>query len=353
MNIPVITICIAIYNRLAPFKYTFERLLNQLNEIEDNFYEVVVSVNPDESGDLIVPDYATMMAKQNNFRLFINEKNIGGEANIINAVKNAKGKYVWIIGDDDLVLCGTLNKIREIVINHPDLTWLFMNTARVNGKIEDENAKLLQPKVTTIESGYYSDGINCMINTHKLVDASLLFSSSNIYLRDSMMRIWEKQDDKSDCNQLASAFDSASRGAAFLIDESCVLAGGVTTWSDRKDYFLGFHYNKDILCAIGNGLSKKQAVDLIAYRMRHDAIRSWFVIFKMMLKRNKMGLEAYKSLLELIPLETSLITLFFPVVALYLYIRHHKRNCDRLLKNRLYLNDPSGKIEIKNRIRLN
>lgn len=344
----LLTICLAIYKRVAPFRYTFEALLKQIEGLDS--VEIVVSVNPSEDGNHDLIDYVTEKHRHFDFKLFINEKNIGGEANINNAVKNASGKFVWIIGDDDLVLPSSVNRVLGILNTYPDVTWIFMNTARVSGKIEEESRNLIVPKVADLQEGYYANGIECALKTHKLVDAAMLFSSSNVYLRESMLVINASQEDADDCNQLASAFNSASRGAAFLIDTPCILAGGARTWTDREDFFLGMHYNRDILYAVNYGIDIKQAKDLIAYRMRHDALRSWFSIFKMIFHRNKLGFVAYKELFRLIPIETVLCTVFSPFIAAYLLCRHKIRNKKRMRICKEYLHNPHAIKEIKDRI---
>ena len=347
---PLISICIAIYNRLAPFQFTFERLLRQVEESGSDLVEIVVSINPPEDGNTEVIEYAKQKCQQKPIKLLINEINIGGEANILNAVNNASGKYIWIIGDDDLLLPGTVSKVINILKAHDNTKWIFLNTARVRGNIECVNKDLITPKIANLCEGYYENGIETVLKIHKQIDAALLFSTSNIFLRESMQRIQQQQMDKNDCNQLASIIESASQGGAYIIDEPCILAGGVTTWSNRQDYFLGVHYNRDILCAVGNGLSRKKAVSLISYRMRHGAIRSWFVIYRMILRGNPLGLTAIKELYKVIPVETTFNLMFAPFIALYLLFRHKIRNYKRLKECKVYKNSICANPEIIERI---
>ena len=346
---PKISICIAIYNRLAPFKYTFERLLDQVSSVRD-FFEIVVSVNPSEDGNTEVSEYVIEMSKTHSFVYDINKTNIGGEANILNAVHHASGKYIWIVGDDDLILSSTLQLVKSKIETNNDITWLFLNTARVGGEIEVVKKNLISVKVDNLEEGYFKDAKKRVLSLHRQIDAALLFSSSNIFLRDSMLKIEQHQKDSKDCNQLASLFDAASKGAAYVIDKPCILAGGITTWSDRQDYFLGVHYNRDLLYAIGNGFSKDEIIDLISYRMRNGAIRSWFVVYKMILKCDPLGKIAIKELFSMIPLETIIFTLFSPFVAIYLIMRHYIRNAKRSRTIQQYKFSKDATKEITERI---
>ena len=42
-----------------------------------------------------------------------NQKNLGFALNAIKAVKLSKGKYAWLIGNDDLILPNTLNDLKK------------------------------------------------------------------------------------------------------------------------------------------------------------------------------------------------------------------------------------------------
>lgn len=347
--VPVVSICIAIYNRLAPFKYTFESLLKNIKDY-DSFFEVVVSVNPSEDGNRQVIEYVESMAFEYHFLYRVNDRNIGGEANILNAVHYARGKYIWIVGDDDLILPETYEIIRTALQQHQDISWIFLNTSRVGGRIEDFGSKIISVKVDNLKSGYYKNAKHQAILLHKQIDAALLFSSSNIFLRNSMLLIEKQQNEKSDCNQLASIFHSASVGGAYIVDEPCLIAGGLTTWSDREDYFLGVHYNRDLMYAVGNGYTKKEMVHLINYRMRNDALRSWFVIYRMIIRRNPMGIVAMKELFSIIPLETILIFFFSPLLAVFLILRHQVRNFKRRQIINNYKSLPNARKEILERL---
>lgn len=61
------------------------------------------------------------------FRTSKNSVNLGVMANIICCLKNASGKYVWTIGDDDPIQERTLGYVLMILKRHPDLTLMYMN----------------------------------------------------------------------------------------------------------------------------------------------------------------------------------------------------------------------------------
>ena len=95
-----LSICIPTYNRS---KY----LLNCLNSIfiakrtSDLEFEVCISDN--HSDEKIIP-IINKFKKKFKINFQKNNKNLGMAKNIIKSVSMAKGQYVWIMGNDDLVL---------------------------------------------------------------------------------------------------------------------------------------------------------------------------------------------------------------------------------------------------------
>src|ERR1039457_6240419 len=56
----------------------------------------------------IVEDYS---GRGLQIRYLRNESNTGMDANILQCFQQARGTYVWVFGDDDLILAGSMEKI--------------------------------------------------------------------------------------------------------------------------------------------------------------------------------------------------------------------------------------------------
>ena len=129
---PVLSICMPIYNRLDSFRYVFSRLIDQMIDLNSNLVEIVVSVNPSDKLEE-TKTYLFQECRRHNFKININEKNIGGDGNILTAMQKAKGRFVWVVGDDDLILPGVIKNVLDIIEKNKNITWIFLPSARLNG----------------------------------------------------------------------------------------------------------------------------------------------------------------------------------------------------------------------------
>ena len=106
-NQPLLTISIPTYNRSFFLNELLSCLLDQC--ISNPKIELLVSDNdsPDETPS-IVRAYIDRGLK---IRYLRNSSNVGADGNFLQRFEKARGKYVWIIGDDDVVEPGAIGKI--------------------------------------------------------------------------------------------------------------------------------------------------------------------------------------------------------------------------------------------------
>jgi glycosyltransferase involved in cell wall biosynthesis len=105
---PLLSICIPTYNR--PDK--IEHALRSLVELEGiNLINIIVI---DNYSDIEVKNiYEDIDCKLTNIRIIRNSVNIGGGANILRCIEFARTDWVWLLGDDDVPLKGSL----KIILN--------------------------------------------------------------------------------------------------------------------------------------------------------------------------------------------------------------------------------------------
>jgi abequosyltransferase len=106
---PLLTIAIPTYNRAEYLRQLLDSLLEQVRN--ESRVEVLISDNAstDDTANLI-------HEKRRNgspLTYLANEHNIGPDANFLQCFESAAGKYVWIIGDDDLLLPGAVSQVLE------------------------------------------------------------------------------------------------------------------------------------------------------------------------------------------------------------------------------------------------
>lgn len=108
MNNILISICIPTYNRVN----FIEKLLHSI-ELNNFIIAYEVRIQDNCSTDNTNQQCMELCAKHDNWHYEKNEVNIGGVRNIKKCTENAKGKYLIVIGDDDLLY----NNSFEIIHN--------------------------------------------------------------------------------------------------------------------------------------------------------------------------------------------------------------------------------------------
>lgn len=104
---PSLTIAIPTYNRAGCLKELLASLNDQLKD--EPLVELIISDNdsPDETS-LVVQNFVDRGLRVRYIR---NPENIGPDANFLQCFEQARGKYVWIFSDDDLIVPGGLAKL--------------------------------------------------------------------------------------------------------------------------------------------------------------------------------------------------------------------------------------------------
>ena len=98
----ILSICIPTFNRLSYLKEAIDALLPQIEKAAPGQVEFLVSDNCSTDG---TADYLAAIHLP-CFRFWTNETNIGGDRNFLKCIREAKGDYVWLVGDDDLIAPG-------------------------------------------------------------------------------------------------------------------------------------------------------------------------------------------------------------------------------------------------------
>jgi abequosyltransferase len=121
----LLSICIPTYNRYYVLE---ENILRCKAQIESINFKIELLVSDNASTDLTESTCSKFKNLQ-YFKYRRNESNIGPNLNFIKLVERASGKYVWILGDDDLIcsnalytICGVLEKYEPgLLVIHPSI----------------------------------------------------------------------------------------------------------------------------------------------------------------------------------------------------------------------------------------
>lgn len=119
-----ISICIPTYNRAVHLTNCLQSIISNKSKSEIEF-QVCVSDNcsTDETEDVV-------RRAQNHLdiKYYKNESNLGVTKNILNVVGVADGEFIWLIGDDDLLLPFALEKISNLICKYKDIDYFYINT---------------------------------------------------------------------------------------------------------------------------------------------------------------------------------------------------------------------------------
>lgn len=125
----LLSICIPTYERTA----CLNNCLNSIYIAKKNFnfnFEVCVSDNcsSEDVGNII-----KYYRKKINIKYKRQKKNLGLAKNILSAVSMAKGKYSWIIGNDELLLPYTFFKLDKY-LNKKNIDFFFINSFHLDAR---------------------------------------------------------------------------------------------------------------------------------------------------------------------------------------------------------------------------
>lgn len=123
MNEILLTVAIPTYNRAWILPRTLNSVINQLHPK----HQVEIIVSDNASTDNTQEIVETYRRKCKDIQYYCNDSNIGADRNFLNCLRYARGKFVLLLGSDDIMLDGALEHICRFLRENPDITLLFLN----------------------------------------------------------------------------------------------------------------------------------------------------------------------------------------------------------------------------------
>ena len=181
-----ISICIPTYNRFSNLKET----LTNVTKLSLSQYFVkeilIIDNNQNLKGKEVVEKF---LLKNKKIRYIKNEQNIGPENNFRKCIEQAKGDYVWLIADDDLLINGSLDIVSEHLKSDFDClitNWsIYDNNFKyiIKNSIFDKNLKFVNDKNFILKN--FSTKISFISS---IIFKKNLFSDKNILLYDEFVK---------------------------------------------------------------------------------------------------------------------------------------------------------------------
>lgn len=140
INTTKISIGIPTYNGERYLVQAIESVVTQLSDIPGREIEILVSDNAstDGTGD-IVKEYIAHYP--DIFSYTRNPENVGYDRNVDNLFKVARGDYLWLLGDDDMLIPGAVRELFTLIENHNDVEVFCLSHSFLNIESEEKNWK--------------------------------------------------------------------------------------------------------------------------------------------------------------------------------------------------------------------
>jgi len=140
MNEKILSICIPTYNRANYLDISLSIICEQIKNILNNI-ELIVSDNcsTDNTIDIV------LKYKELGFPILYYKQtvNTGLDGNITNCFIKASCKYVWIFGDDDILIEGGINKIMNLI--KADIGVIYLNSYVFSENYKNEKPTTVFP----------------------------------------------------------------------------------------------------------------------------------------------------------------------------------------------------------------
>ncbi len=120
---PTLSVCISTYNRGKWLKVNLALLCEQLPQPSDDVEILVIDNTSTDNTEEVVQPYLS----RRDFRYVRNPVNVGMLGNLRVTAHEARGQYVWILGDDDLVKEGAIKRVLAAIQQNPGVGLVYLN----------------------------------------------------------------------------------------------------------------------------------------------------------------------------------------------------------------------------------
>lgn|GEM_PF-6449496 len=236
----LLSICLPTYNRAELIKKQLSFIMEEALPFVGSKIEILVSNNasPDDTGQVIT-DISAKIGKD-LFRYFNQTHNIGAVQNVHFLVGKASGKYVWVVGDDDILRPGTVGRVIGLLERYgkDELGAVFLGIVDDYKREHLREGEILwdELKIAGQRFGLLRyDRENAGDYEFRGPYGDLLFITRSIVLREAWLRVSAEPAYKNLDTAPFAAHLLAIRNRAFYVDEqvSVYMSVARATWSHK------------------------------------------------------------------------------------------------------------------------
>ena len=177
-NSPLLSLCLPTYKRAPLLAQALRAVLEQIPPAEADHLEVLVldNASPDNTAEVV--EQAGQEWPQAPLRCVRHPENLGMDGNFLEAICQARGKFVCLLSDDDILLPGAVEKLLALIRQHPDFDAFCLNVRPFREDPREETPPLLDiPEDVTLEN---RDDVLQMIRSSITFLSILAFSRARI-----------------------------------------------------------------------------------------------------------------------------------------------------------------------------
>lgn len=241
-KIPILSLCIPIYNRLSYLDAMLERFLEDKELFSEDIHLYISDNCSDDDLCSCCDKYQDMGLKMEYHR---NETNIGPDGNFQACFNHAIGKYVWLLGSDDIPTKGLL-RILIAQLKKDDYGLVHLSMKGENRETEIFN----DPNKVAIAVSYM-----------------FTFMSANIILRESLKNIDLSKYERTYLIQVPAYINAcfATKVNAVIFNEHVFEPGADLANNGGFNFFLVFveNFYSIVFDFVNKGLLKMWAYDKI------------------------------------------------------------------------------------------
>ncbi len=183
----LLDICIPSYNRskeLIQLLRFFDMELGWLEKKLLGYVRIIISDNASDDGteEKLKRLFQDDIVHKENFEFFRNSFNVGIVANAYKVIGYSCSRYIWVMGDDDILEEGILHKVlRNCIKYNPN--FIFLNHDVLTRKKRSDMV------CSNINGGYYDNSFQIVKKQLHLNTDALGFTSAVIFKRFILKRI--------------------------------------------------------------------------------------------------------------------------------------------------------------------
>jgi glycosyltransferase involved in cell wall biosynthesis len=130
---PLISVIIATYKRADDL----DRAIQSVRDEPGDYFEIVIG---DDGSPDHTPQIVAKHAGDRRVRAYRNEVNLGMQENYLKIAREAQGRYLFILTDDDYLLPGALAKVKRVIDEHLEVAYILSDLPSLDertGRVTD------------------------------------------------------------------------------------------------------------------------------------------------------------------------------------------------------------------------